>query len=135
MFDLHSGMFSHTKILRCSLASMLILVKCVTAPRGNCSLDAAVTYTWNNAVYLFKWDKYTRWTNDDTIGYIKVTWLLFTFLSFTPLADTVVTTIRYWKNVKGTCVCVFVFVCACICVYFERIIWESNKQWQSVSKK
>ena len=63
-------MQSQVKILRCSLANVLILIKFTEALRGNCSLDAAVTYTWNNVMYLFKGSKYVRWENDDTLGVV-----------------------------------------------------------------
>lgn len=33
----------------------------VVALRSNCSLDAAVQYTDNDRIYLFKGSKYARW--------------------------------------------------------------------------
>ena len=33
----------------------------VAALRGNCSIDAAVQYTDNDRLYLFKGSKYARW--------------------------------------------------------------------------
>ena len=68
MFDLKLGI---TQNMLCSVAYLLIIMKCTNALRGNCSLDAAITYTWNDIMYLFKGDKYARWTNDDTLGDIN----------------------------------------------------------------
>ena len=42
------------KFSRCLLVNMLILMEFTEALRGNCSLDAAVTYTWSNVMYLLK---------------------------------------------------------------------------------
>ena len=64
---------SQVKIFRRSLANMLILMKFTEALRSNCSLDAAVTYTWNNVMYLFKGNKYVRWENDDYLGVVTGT--------------------------------------------------------------
>ena len=66
-------MQSQVKILRCSLANMLILMKFTEALRGNCSLDAAVTYTWNNVMYFFKGSKYVPWKDDNTLGKVEGT--------------------------------------------------------------
>lgn len=73
MFDLHLEMPYQVKILMWSLANMLILMKFTEALRGNCSLDAAVTYTWNNVMYFFKGNKYVRWEDNDTLGVVTGT--------------------------------------------------------------
>ena len=66
-------MLSQVKIFRCSLANILILIKFTEALRANCSLDAAVTYTWNNVTYFFKGNKYVEWRNNDTLGVVRGT--------------------------------------------------------------
>ena len=54
-------MTSRMKILQYFLINLLLLLKNTTALQGNCSLDATVTYTFNNRLYLFKGDKYVLW--------------------------------------------------------------------------
>ena len=66
-------MLSQVKIFRWSLANMLILITFTEALRANCSLDATVTYTWNNVMYFFKGNKYVKWGNDDTLGLVRGT--------------------------------------------------------------
>ena len=56
-------MTSHMKVLQYFLTNLLLLLKNTTALEGNCSLDAAVTYTFNNRLYLFKGDQYALWDN------------------------------------------------------------------------
>ena len=62
-FYLISGMGPHVKVLRYLLINLILLVKSTTELQGNCSLDAAVSYTYNNRLYLFKGDKYARWND------------------------------------------------------------------------
>ena len=53
-------MFERTEIY----LSLVMLLGCfhqVVALRGNCSIDAAVQYTDNDRIYLFKGSKYARW--------------------------------------------------------------------------
>lgn len=66
------GMSSRVKVLRYLLVNLILLVKSATALQGNCSLDAAVSYTYNNRLYLFKGEKYARWNDvHDRIEAIK----------------------------------------------------------------
>ena len=48
-------------------------MKFTEALRGNCSLDAAITYTWNNVMDLLEENKYVRWEDNDTLGVVTGT--------------------------------------------------------------
>ena len=91
-------------MLRCSVAYLLVIMKCTNALRGNyCSLDAAVTCTWNDIMYLLKGDRYERWTEENTLGDINGNFfsLLFSFfLLFTYSVDIFVSTLQCRINVE-----------------------------------
>ena len=113
------------KFSRCLLVNMLILMEFTEALRGNCSLDAAVTYTWSNVMYLFKGNKYVRWENDDTIG--VVTGMPY-FLDILIFFSYFLTQLRYsyllcsGHQIFGVSLFlsytlyVYVYVCVCVCV-------------------
>ena len=48
-------------MLQAILLIAVITFKNLEALRGNCSIDAAVTYVYHNGVYFFKDDKYGPW--------------------------------------------------------------------------
>ena len=73
---------SQVKILTCSLVNILILMKFTEALRGNCSLDAAVAYTWSNVMYLLKGHKYVGWEDNDTLGVVTGTSYFLNYLIF-----------------------------------------------------
>ena len=56
----------------------VITFKNLEALRGNCSIDAALTYVHHNGVYFFKDDKYGPWDIDtNKLGNVTG---MFTFL-------------------------------------------------------
>ena len=73
-------MTSRMKILQYFLINLLLLLKNATALQGNCSLDAAVTYTFNNRLYLFKGDKYVLW--DDAADKVEAVRGMFYILRY-----------------------------------------------------
>lgn len=108
---------SQVKIFRRSLANMLILMKFTEALRSNCSLDAAVTYTWNNVMYLFKGNKYVRWGNDDYLGVVTGTPdFLNVFIFFYYL----LTQLRYSHLLFSGELMFGVFLSLSLCVYLFR---------------
>ena len=56
----------------------MITLKNLEALRGNCSIDAALTYVYHNGVYFFKDDKYGPW--DIYTNKLRFVTGIFTFL-------------------------------------------------------
>ena len=82
-FYIISGMTSHMKVLRYFLTNLLLLLENTTALQGNCSLDAAVLYTFNNRLYLFKGDKYVLWDDEaDKVEALHGTFYFLRYLLF-----------------------------------------------------
>ena len=82
-FYIISGMTSHMKVLRYFLTNLLLLLENTTALQGNCSLDAAVLYTFNNRLYLFKGDKYVLWDDEaDKVEALRGTFYFLRYLLF-----------------------------------------------------
>ena len=80
-FYIISGMTSHMKVLRYFLTNLLLLLENTTALQGNCSLDAAVSYTFNNRLYLFKGDKYVLWDDEaDKVEAVRGTFYFLRYL-------------------------------------------------------
>lgn len=90
-------------------------MKFIEALRSNCSLDAAVTYTWNNVMYLFKGNKYVRWGNDDYLGVVTGTpdflnVFIFFYYLLTYSVEIFVSTLQWRINVWGSSVSLYVCV-------------------------
>ena len=68
------------RVLQYFLTNLLLLLKNTTALQGNCLLDAALTYTFNNRLYLFKGDKYVLW--DDAADKVEAVRGMFYILRY-----------------------------------------------------
>ena len=113
---------SPVKFLRCSLANMIILIKFTEALRGNCSLDAAVTYTRDNVTYLFKGSKYVQWENGNFLGVVTGTSYFLNvfifFLLFTYSVEVFVPILQWCINVWDLSVSLSV----CVCFYLGMVV-------------
>lgn len=51
------------------IVTLLQVMRYVDAQRGNCSVDAILSYVTNGYLYFFKGDKYARW--NDGGGFVE----------------------------------------------------------------
>ena len=129
------------KFSRCLLVNMLILMEFTEALRGNCSLDAAVTYTWSNVMYLLKGINTSDgrmmillvWLRVCLISLIFSSFFLIFSLSWDIRTYSAVV-IKYLESLCFSltycmCICMCVCVCVCVCVWCVYVCRTVQGWW------